>query len=250
MGKLENWLSYQQRHLDTGTFGEWVKSQQDFALRSGNAKQAARIQAFLDRGARIPAAIKQLEDLEKQIVKKVMAPACDRASKWLASIEKSSTPNRSGTLRQAIGSTSPKTYLAALKVWIASGPRRGYGRVVTASMKSGAQGGVKLHRTSKKFSEEHANMSTFANPIKYAAFLITGHKGAVAGKGKGGKSKAKALFDSFTGRFFGHSTKPAAPRDFMAMARSAAPSAANMATAEMQIEIAKLAPDYYAGRKD
>ena len=57
-----------------------------------------------------------------------MLPAIQKASDFLASIEKSAAPTDAGTLKQSIGSNKAKYYPATFCGFVASGPRRGYAR--------------------------------------------------------------------------------------------------------------------------
>jgi hypothetical protein len=219
-GNLKNYIDYYRRHSTPEQFAAWAVS-------------APRVQAYLEREQKIPAAIRALDDLQRNVLKKVMAPAIEKGSAFLATVEKSAVPRmRSGTLRQSIGSMKAKLYFSSLTAWVASGPRRGYGRLIVAQMRSK---GIKLRRTSKKFTEQHrGQISTFANPVRYAHFLITGRQASVAGAGR---KKAKSLCDPFTGRFFGHSVRAAAPRDFMAPAAASGDQAAAIATEEMNTKL-------------
>ena len=224
-GKFGNWLSYQYRHLSPQEFQLWAQTQ-----RAQDPGKGAAIDAYVDRQGKMPAVQRRLEDLKREILKKIMAPAVERATKRLAEMEKQSAPDRSGLLRQALGATKGKTYLEKLTAWSAVGPRRGYGRILLARMTTK---GVRVRRTSKKFTEENT-LSTYANPVKYA-HLVRGGRKAIVALGK------KALYDKFTGRFFGHSVKAAAPHDFAASAIAQAPSAAQEATQEMAAGVQSLA---------
>lgn len=250
-GKLANFIAYQSRHLEAADFTAWLKAQRDFHAAAGNLRAVKTI----DRFTGLSQVERQLDKLQHDIGRKVMAPALELASNLLAQTEKSGIAHdRTGTLRQSIGSTKAKLYKDDLIAWIGSGPRRGYGRLILAQMTTK---GVKLKRQNKKFSEEHhkrqskkfseehqGQISTFADPVNYAHFLITGRKESIAGAkstAKGMKAtNKKALVDSFTGRFFGHSVKAAAPKDFMAPAMAQADKAANVATEEMNIRIQQL----------
>lgn len=242
MAKLGNFIAYQSRHLSAADFTAWMKTQRDFHAAAGN-KAAVRT---IDKFTGMSQVERQLDKLQHDIGRKVMAPALELASKLMAQTEKSGIAHdRTGTLRQSIGSTKAKLYQDDLVAWIGSGPRRGYGRLILARMTTK---GVKLKRQSKKFSEEHAGqISTFANPVNYAHFLITGRKESIAGvrnTAKGLKAtNKKALVDSFTGRFFGHSVKRADPKNFMAPAMAQADEAANVATEEMNRRIDDLLKD-------
>ncbi len=242
MAKLGNFIAYQSRHLSAPDFTAWLKAQRDFHAAAGNLRAVKTI----DRFTGMSQVERAIDKLQHDIGRKVMAPALELASKLMAQTEKSSIAHdRTGTLRQSIGSTKAKLYQDDLIAWIGSGPRRGYGRLILAQMTTK---GVKLKRQSKKFSEEHAGqISTFANPVNYAHFLITGRKESIAGArntAKGLKAtNKKALVDSFTGRFFGHSVKRADPKDFMAPAMAQADQVANVATEEMDRRIDDLLKD-------
>lgn len=241
-GKLGNLIAYNSRHMESSDFTAWMKDQRALHAAAGNSGAVRTI----DRFTGLSQVERQLDKLQHDIGRKVMAPALDLAVKLMAQKEKSGIAHdRTGTLRQSIGSTKAKLYQNDLVAWIGSGPRRGYGRLILARMTTK---GVKLKRQSKKFSEEHAGqISTFANPVNYAHFLITGRKESIAGArntAKGLKAtNKKALVDSFTGRFFGHSVKAAAPKDFMAPAMAQADEATNVATEEMNRRLEELLKD-------
>jgi hypothetical protein len=219
-GKFQNFAEYNQRHMSTQDFATWLDIQRQAGKR-------AQVDAFLKHETLTPIE-RKLEKFSRDVLKKVIGPAVQSAAEQLARIEKASVVrDRTGTLRQAIGSPKAKLYWQSLTAWAGAGPRRGYGRTISAQVNTR---GIKLRRTSKKFTESHANLSTFANPVKYAHFLVTGRKASVAAPGK-------ALRDSFSGRFFGHSVKEAQPRNFMAAAANNAQSAANMAACTMQIAL-------------
>ena len=238
-GKYSNFIAYQSRHMEPGEFAAWLKAQRAFNQAAGNLGAVRTI----DRFNGMSQVQRELEKLQHTIGRKVMAPALELASKRLAGIEKSSIAHdRTGTLRQSIGSTKAKLYRDDLIAWIASGPRRGYGRIILASMMTK---GVKLKRQSKKFTQQHAGqISTFANPVRYAHFLLTGRKEAIAGQvstAKGMKSsQRRALYDAFTGRFFGKRVKAALPKDFMQPAAAQGDEAAALATEEMNRRLQEL----------
>ena len=223
--KMQNWIEYQRRHLTADAFDAWV---------AGNTK----VQSFLDRAGKIPAAVRALDDLQRDFLKKVMGPGLKKGSEYLAQKEKSAEAgsSKTGVLGQSIGSSTPEFWPATFCGYIASGPRRGFARVVApVASKSGE---VKYKRKSKKASE-HPDSSHLQVPTLYAVFLRGGRKAVTAGqKGSG----AKALV-SFMGQFFGHSVKEAAPRDFMAPAVAATDNASQIATDEMQTQFEKLLPD-------
>lgn len=223
MGKLDNWIEYNRRHLSADMFAGWLGIN-------------PKIQAHLERQAGVPKAVRELETFKNNILKKVIGPGLKVASEFLAKVEKSgaSAVNRTGTLAQAIGTIDPKLYISSFTGWIASGPRRGFARVITSKVQ--ASGAVKLKRQSKKFTADNPTMRK-ADPVKYAGLVIKGHKGAVAGISRGQQTGKKSLMDSCTGKFFGRSTADARPKDFMASANAGAESAANMATMEMNLKL-------------
>lgn len=244
-GKLANFIAYQSRHMDAPAFTAWLKEQRDFHAAAGNAGAVRTIDRFtglsqVDQG---------LDKLQRDIGRKVMAPALELVGKLMAQAEKSGIAHdRTGTLRQAIGSTKAKLYRDDLVAWIGSGPRRGYGRLIVAKMMK--SGRVKLKRTSKKYTEANKGDSSkgvYADPVNYAHFLLTGRKESIAGAkstAKGVKAtNRKALRDSFTGKFFGNKVRAAAPKDFMAPAMAQADQAADVVTGEMNRRLEDLLKD-------
>jgi hypothetical protein len=223
-GKMQNWVAKQRKDLSAAEFDAWV---------AGNIK----VQSWLNKQAKVPAAIRALDELQNTFLKKVMGPGLVKASDFLARMEKSAaqSSSKTGVLAQSIGSIAPKFYPATFMGYIASGPRRGYARIVApVQSKSGS---VKFKRLSKK-ATENTQAGHLQNPVAYAKYLIAGRKAIVAGQRGSGK---KALM-SFTGQFFGHSVKEAAPRDFMATAESAADEAAKIATDEMTTRLENTLP--------
>lgn len=241
-GKLGNQIAYNSRHMESADFTAWMKDLRAFHAAAGN-KGAIRT---IDHFTGLSQVERQIDKLQHDIGRKVMKPALEVAGKLLAATEKSGIAHdRTGTLRQAIGKGTVKLYQNDMVAWIGTGPRRGYGRLILARMTTR---GVKLKRQSRQFTEEHqGQISTFANPVRYAHFLITGRKESIAGvhsTAKGMKASGrKALFDSFTGRFFGHRVKAAPPKDFMAPAAAEGASAANVASEEMEKRLKELLAD-------
>ena len=68
--KMENWINYQQRHLAPAAFEAW---------KAGNVK----VQSYLKKREGAPRAIQVLDDLQKDVWKKVMAPAIQEASEQM-----------------------------------------------------------------------------------------------------------------------------------------------------------------------
>ena len=99
------------------------------------------------------------------------------------------------------------------------------------------KGQSRVKRLSKKFTQTTPTTLPIKNPLAYARFLIRGRKALAARKGSG----IPLLMGGAT--FFRSRVKAAPPHDFMAGAKSAAQSAANMATCEMQLNLQKLLPD-------
>ncbi len=244
-GKLANFIAYQSRHMESSDFTAWMKDQRAFHAAAGNLRAVKTI----DRFTGMSQVERAIDKLQHDIGRKVMAPALELAGKLMAQTEKSGIAHdRTGTLRQSIGSTKAKLYKDDLIAWIGTGPRRGYGRLILAKMMK--SGRVKLKRTSKKYTEANKGDSSkgvYANPINYAHFLITGRKESIAGAkstAKGMKAtNRKALRDSFTGQFFGNKVRAAAPKDFMAPAMAQADEAANVATGEMNRRLEELLQD-------
>lgn len=223
--KLANWINYQQRHLSDSDFSAWVAG-------------STQVQAFLDKQNKIPAAVRALEEFQNRVLKEVIKPGIEAASNFLATVERSGSINdRTGTLRQSIGSTPARLYSASFCGWIASGPRRGYARAITSQVQS--SGAVKLKRQSKSFTAANSSIRV-ANPVKYAGILISGHAAVVAGQSRRGATGKRSLQDSFTGKFFGKRTKAAPAKNFMANAEAGAESAGNIATMEMQLKLQTL----------
>ena len=221
--KMANWIAHQERHLSPEEFAAW---------KANNVK----VQSYLDKQERIPAAVRALDGLQKEILQKVIAPGLQKASDWLAQIEKSGAgaTSESGTLAQSIGSTKVKLYPATFCGYVASGPRRGYARAVQIVS---TQRGAKRKRLSKKFTMSTPTTMLLKNPVAYARFLRSGRKAIVASGQRGG-----ILLFKKGGVFFRHGVKAAPPKDFMRNAEVAADSAANMATCEMQLDLQKLLP--------
>lgn len=95
--KMANWIAYQERHLSPEAFAAW---------KASNVK----VQSYLAKQDRVPAVCRNLDDFQKDIGKKVMLPAIQHASDWLATIEKTAAAadQDSGTLTQSIGSTKAR----------------------------------------------------------------------------------------------------------------------------------------------
>ncbi len=218
-GRMANWIARQQRHLSEADFSAWVAGE-------------AKVQSFLDRQSRIPAAVRALDDFQKDVLAKVVAPGLERASNFLATVEKAGAAayTKTGLLAQSIGSTKAKLYPATFCAYVASGPRRGFAR--TRTLKQTKNGPVAKH-TSKKFTLAHPDLAV-ANPVEYGYFLTRGRK---ALRPVNGKALATAA-----GRFFARA-KAAPPKNFMASAEAARDSAANIATCAMQLNLQKLAKE-------
>ncbi len=219
-GKMQNYLNWFQRHHTAEEYS---------ALVAGDVK----IQKFLDRQNKIPAIVRALDDLSRDIGKKVMLPAIQKASDFLASIEKSAAPTDAGTLKQSIGSNKAKYYPATFCGFVASGPRRGYARAVqVVTNKSGKS---RLKRLSKKFTNTTPTTLRIKNPVAYARFVQKGRHAIFRPK----SSKAFPLMIG-GGTFFARRVKEAAPRDFMASAEGQSNQAATIATEEMNTNLATL----------
>jgi hypothetical protein len=227
--KMENWIAFQQRHLTPEAFEAWKQSD-------------VKVQSWLKKQEGASHAIRQLEDFQKNILKKVIAPGLQRASDWLASIEKTGAAGDkdSGVLMQSIGSTKAKVYPASFCGYVASGPRRGYARAVQIVVNK--KGAARRKRLSAKGTQAAAakaaqenTKTTLKNPVAYARFLRRGRKAIVARGQRGAILLAKE-----GGTFFRHGVKAAPPHDFMRSAQMATQSAAAMATCEMQLNLQKL----------
>lgn len=219
-GKMQNWVNKQAKDLSPADFAAWVK---------GDVK----VQAFLNRQAKIPAAIRALDDLSKDIGKKVMLPALQKASEFLATIEKGAAPTDAGTLKQSIGSSKAKYYPTTFCGFVASGPRRGYARAVqVVTNKSGKS---RLKRMSKKFTNTTPTTLRIKNPVAYARFVQKGRHAIFKPK----SAKAFPLMIG-GGTFFARRVKAAPAKDFMAGAEGQSDQAASIATAEMQTNLTLL----------
>lgn len=220
-GKMGNWIEHQRRHLSPADFDAWVK---------GDVK----VQAYLDKQEKIPAAVRALQAVQNEILKKVIAPGLQKASEFLAGIEKADARglSKTGILAQSIGSTKAKLYPATFCGYVASGPRRGYARVVQIDTNQLAKGKIRLKRLSKKQSLI-MTASRKQIPTQYAYYLTKGRK-AVQPVTK------KALLTAM-GRFFSHA-KAAPPKDFMESARGQSDQAAAVATNEMNQNLKTLLP--------
>ena len=229
--KMENWINYQQGHLTPEAFEAW---------KAGNVK----VQSYLKKREGVPRAVQALDDLQKDIWKKVMAPAIQHASDWLASIEKTSAAadKDSGTLAQSIGSTKAKLYQATFCGYVASGPRRGFARAVQLTFDK--KGTPKTKRLSKKGTLEAAESlmagaqhTVIKNPVAYARYLRHGRKAVVARGQRGAILLAKQ-----GGTFFRHGVKAAPAKDFMRDAETMTESANNMAQCDIRLNVQKLLP--------
>lgn len=220
-GKMQNWVNKQAKDLSPADFAAWVK---------GDVK----VQAFLNRQAKIPAAILALDDLSKDIGKKVIVPALQKASDFLAGLEKGAAPSDAGTLKQSIGSSKAKVYPGSFCGFVASGPRRGYARAVQVVVKKGKS---RLKRLSKKFTNTTPTTLAIKNPVAYARFVIKGRKAVVA-RGQRGA----IMLIGAGGTFFRHGVKAAPPKDFMAPAVASKDQAAGIATDEINRGLQTLLP--------
>jgi hypothetical protein len=219
-GKMQNYLNWFQRHHTAEEYS---------ALVAGDVK----IQKFLDRQNKIPAAIRALDDLSKDIGKKVMIPALQKASEFLAAIEKGEAPTDAGTLKQSIGSSKAKYYPATFCGFVASGPRRGYARAVqVVTSKSGKS---RLKRMSKKFTNTTPTTLRIKNPVAYARFVQRGRHAIFKPK----SAKAFPLMIG-GGTFFARRVKAAPAKDFMASAEHQSNQAATIATEEMNSNLQTL----------
>jgi len=228
--KMQNWIEHQERHLSADDFAAWKASD-------------VKVQNWLAKRQGISAAEQKLDDFNRDVLKKVMAPAIQRASDWLANFEKTAAAQskETGTLTQAIGSTKAKLYPATFCGYVASGPRRGFARVVeVVANKKGKQ---RLKRLSEKGSEAALANSIGAkpvlrNPLKYARLLMRGRKALVRPKDAG---PIPVLVGGKL--LFRRRVKEAPAHDFMKTARLASDSAANMAQCEMALNLQKLLPE-------
>ncbi len=229
-GRMENWIAYQQRHLSPVAFEAWLAG--DVKVLSWLAKQAGTSQVE-----------RNLDRFQRDFMKRVMGPALQKASDYLAGVEKSSTPSLSGLLRQAIGSTKVRLYEATFCGWVASGPRRGFGRAIATKTKTG-RWKKKRTRISKKRGIEELALSEvsgsesvmFKNPAAYAQYLRHGRHAIFRPK----KARAFPITAKGGATFFRLRVGAAAPRDFMAPAAAAADQAAARATEEMNARLQTL----------
>ncbi len=219
-GKMQNYLNWFQRHHTAEEYS---------ALVAGDVK----IQKFLDRQNKVPAVIRALEDVPKEL-KKVIVPALQKASDFLAGLEKGAAPSDAGTLKQSIGSSKAKFYPGSFCGFVASGPRRGYARAVQVVVK---QGKSRLKRLSKKFTNTTPTTLQIKNPVAYARFVIKGRKPVVA-RGQRGA----IMLIGAGGTFFRHGVKAALPNDFMDPAVASKDQAAGIATDEINRGLQTLLP--------
>lgn len=220
-GKMANWVAYQQRHLSEADFKAWVASD-------------VKVKAWLDKQNKIPAVVRALDDIQRDIGKKVMLPAIQKASDFLASIEKSAAPTDAGTLKQSIGSIKARILPGATFCgYVASGPRRGYARAV--QVVTSKKGKSRLKRLSKKFTNTTPTTLRIKNPVAYARFVQKGRHAIFKPK----SAKAFPLMIG-GGTFFARRVKAAPAKDFMASAENQSNQAATIATEEMNTNLATL----------
>ena len=231
---MENYIAYQSRHLTPEEFELWassnvkVRSYLGLDSLAGGKGIMQRIRDNAASGTHVAAnawknecnqAIRALNEWQKNIGKKVILPALQKASDQLAAMEKSAAAGSkdTGILQQSIGSTKAKWYPATFCGYVASGPRRGYARAVqVVANKKGKQ---RLKRLSKKFTQSTPTTLTIKNPVAYAEFLRKGRHAIFR------PASAKAFPMLAGGKFlFRRRIKEAAPRDFMRSAET--PSAA------------------------
>jgi hypothetical protein len=221
--RMANYIRYQQGRLSPEEFERWKATD-------------VKVQSWLAKQERIPAAVRALDDLQKKILKNVIGPGLEKASEFLAGIEKQEAPVGAGTLRQAIGSTKVRLYPATFCGYIASGPRRGYARSVQIDVKRLIKGKIRLKRLSKAASAL-APKSTLQNPVAYARYLMRGRKAMIAGPGQ------KAMLIRANGFFgFRRGVKASPARDFMKGAEAQGDQAAAKAAEEMNTRIENLLP--------
>jgi len=232
--KMENWIAYQSRHLSPEEFAAWQASD-------------VRVQSWLKKREGIPHAVQQLDGVMQGILKKVIGPALEKASEKLAQIEKQSAQSsqQTGLLAKSIGSTKAKLYPATFCGYVASGPRRGFARVLATKTKTGR---FKKKRTliGKKRGIEELALSEVSgsggailkNPLAYAQYLRSGRHAIF-------RPKTAAAFPIAAGgkTFFRRRVGAAAPRDFMAAAVAQSQAAGELATREINAGIAKLLPN-------
>jgi hypothetical protein len=237
-GKAANWLEYQRRHLSPEMFATWLAANPHLAAL--NARQL-----------NLSPAMRALERFQSQILKEVIKPGLEKASKQLAAIEQSSVArDRTGLLRRSIGSTAVRLYPATFCGWVASGPRHGFGRVIQQTWTRKGRRKKKLKIGSRALTDlarlgqaAAGPKMLYADPVKYSHLVAGGRKAVFAGQ-KGDKATGKhSLRDSFTGKFFGRSVRAAAPKDFMAPAESQAQGAADAAIAEMAARVETLSTE-------
>jgi hypothetical protein len=182
----------------------------------------------------VPAAIRTLDELQRNLLKKAIGPGLEKASQYLADIEKENAPTGAGILRQSIGSTKAKLYPASFCGYVASGPRRGYARAV--QVVTNPKGVSRLKRLSKKATLTTPTSAPIKNPAVYARFLKHGRK-AISARGQRG---AIMLLQAGGGTFFRHGVRAAPPRDFMRPAENQTGRAQEIATEEINTRLQEL----------
>lgn len=220
MAKMRNWVEHQRRHLTPDDFNAWVASD-------------LKVQAWLKKQEGLSTAEKRLEDVQRDLLTKAIGPGLQKASDFLASIERGEAGglSKTGILRQSIGSSKLRLYPARFCGYIASGPRRGYGRAVQVQVS--AKGKISVKRLSKK---QTLIMSATRKqvPTEYAWYVTKGHKAVRP-------TKKHALMTAAM-RFFSHA-KAAQPKDFMAPARAQEGQAVTIATGEINNNLQTMLTD-------
>jgi hypothetical protein len=218
--KMRNYVEHQRRHLSSEEFTAWVASD-------------LKVQAWIKKQEGLSTAEKRLEDIHRDLLKKAIGPGLQKASDFLAGIERAEAGglSKTGILRQSIGSSKLRLYPARFCGYIASGPRRGYGRAVQVQVS--AQGRISVKRLSKK---QTLIMTATRKqvPTEYAWFLVHGHKAVRP-------TKKHALMTAAM-RFFSHA-KAAPPKDFMAPARAQEGQAVAIATGEINNNLQTMLTD-------
>jgi len=221
---FKTWIEHNAKTMSPEQFSSWLDS------------QPPHYRIVYEQNASIPQAIKDIEKIHNEILKKVVAPALKRAAEFLTKLEKASAPSLTGTLKQSLGPVG-KIYPESSTVWAAAGVRRGFGRVIVASRKVGG----KPKRTSKKVTQALGSDFKQANPANYAWLVQHGRGPVVAGSNKGKPTGKRALFNSFTGTFFGHSVKGSKANDFMAAAEAQVGAVESIVNDEIDSNLKKLA---------
>ena len=139
---------------------------------------------------------KALGSLAPKAMTQCIAPAVRTAAKDLAYAITLRVPNRTGTMRQSVGTGAFHYYRDGAIAYQAAGVRRGFGRMIAAisSVQAGKETSMRLKRMSKAATKQRTG-TLYEDPAKIAHILEGGRKAIATRKGK-------ALFNPLTGQFF------------------------------------------------